>query len=242
MESLNLYDQTECNQTYLNNLCELESILSQYIQINNINTELLDRIICKIMMNDNYEKVNILIVELNRLLKQYYLPYYITITSTIDNLVNVLINDVNNIVYTTVECSLTITDATLGTLELITIINDETTTTSFTVGNTVSVGFLDLTIEKLVETSFSIKIEENTLITLTYNNILQDLNLYILNLTEIDELEDLYNQQDVIQNTTSIKDKLECHKQYLIEKIDLICKFKKKLRGYHLPCNMIGHQ
>lgn len=241
MDRLNLYDQTECNQAYLNNLGELENIVSQYIQINNINTELLDRIICKIMMNDNYEKVNILIIELNRLLKQYYLPYYITIISSIDNVVNVLINDVHNIVYTTVVCSLTIIDATAGTLELVTIINDETTTTTLTVGNTVSVGFLDLTIEKLVETSFSIKIEENTLITLTYNNVLQDLNLYILNLNEIDELQDLYNQQDSIQSTTNIKDKLECHKQYLIEKIDLICKFKKKLRGPHLPCNMVGH-
>ena len=62
MDRLNLYDQTECNQAYLNNLGELENIVSQYIQINNINTELLDRIICKIMMNDNYEKVNILII------------------------------------------------------------------------------------------------------------------------------------------------------------------------------------
>ena len=239
MESLNLYDQSECNQAYLNNLYELERVVSQYIQISNINMELVDRIICKIMMNDNYEKVNILIVELNRLLKQYYLPYYIQITSTIDDLVKVSINDVNNIIYTTVECNLTVIDATTAILE--TIINEVTTTTPITIGDTVSVEFLDLTILVLAQTSFSIKIEENTLITLTYNNVLQDLNLYILNLNELDILEDLYDQQTVIENTTTIKDKLECHKQYLIEKMDLICKFKKKLRGYHLPCNMIGH-
>ena len=241
MESLNLYDQTECNQSYFNNLCELENIVSQYIQINNINTELLDRIICKIMMNDNYDKVNILIVELNRLLKQYYLPYYITILSSIKDLVKVEINDIENIEYKTIECSLTIIDATAGILELTTTINNETTTTQLTVGNKVTIGYLDLIIEKLVETNFSINIEENTLITLTYNNVLQELNLYILNLNEIEKLEENYNQQNVIQNTTSIKEKLECHKQYLIEKMDLICKFKKKIRGHQLPCNMIGH-
>ena len=58
MTSLNLYDQYECDQAYMNNLCELESVISQYIEVNNINTELVDRIICKVMMNENYEKIN----------------------------------------------------------------------------------------------------------------------------------------------------------------------------------------
>ncbi len=238
MSSLNLYDQYECNQAYMNNLCELESVVSQYIEISHINTELVDRIICKIMMNEKYDKINILIVELNRLLNQYYLPYHIQIASDIDDIVSVKINDVNNIIYGKIDCVLNVIDATTANLQ--TTINDVTTTTQVTVGQTVTVEFLDLTILLIAETSFCINIEENTLVTLTYNNVVQDLKLYILDMNQLVELEDNYNQQSIIEDTTSIKEKLDCHKQYLIEKMDLICKYKKKLRGGALSCKMVG--
>lgn len=244
MTSLNLYDQYECDQAYMNNLCELESVISQYIEVNNINTELVDRIICKVMMNENYEKINILITESNRLLNQYYLPYQIKITSNIDNLVKVEISNVNNIIYTTIECTLTVIDSTTTTL--VAIINDETITNNITIGESITIGtteggdFIDLTILNIAQTNFTIEIVENTLITLTYDNVLQDLNLYLLNIELLVDLADKYDQQNTIESITNTKEKLECHKQYLIEKMDLICKYKKKIRGHSLSCKMVG--
>ena len=217
------------NDLYLNNIHEFEDVISQYIHISNITNELLERIICKTMMNENYEKVNILLSEFNRLLLQYYLQYHITINSNIDNVVKVNINDLNNINYTTVNCSMNVVNTTTGTLNV--TINSVTESYSVTIGETISVGFLDLTILYIGEINYSIELTENTLISLlsTYN-VLQELNLYILNVSEISLLQNNYDQSIIIKDLTTAKEQLECHKNYLIEKFDLLCKYKKQLR------------
>jgi hypothetical protein len=223
---------------YLNNIHEFESVVSQYISISDTINELLERIICKTMMNENYEKVNIILKELNRLLFQYYLQYHVTITSTIDNIVKVKVNDLDNIIYTTVNCSMTVIDAVSAILTI--IIDSETTTHTVTIGETISVGFLDLTILYIGEITYSIELTENTLISLlsTYN-VLQDLKLFIIDLTEINLVENNYDQSIIIKDLTTMKEKLECHKQYLIEKMDLLQHYKTKINCDSHNSNLI---
>ena len=152
-----------------------------------------------------------------------------------------LLNTIKN---NDIQVKLTVIDSTTATL--VAVINDETITNNITIGESITIGtteggdFLDLTILNIAQTNFTIEIVENTLITLTYDNVLQDLNLYLLNIELLVDLADEYDQQNTIESITNTKEKLECHKQYLIEKMDLICKYKKKIRGHSLSCKMVG--
>ena len=123
-------------------------------------------------------------------------------------------------------------------------INEIITIYTVTIGQKITIEFFDLTILKIAETDFTIKVDENKILVLfsTYN-ILQELKLYLIDLDEIPVLEDNYDQSISIKNITTIKEKLECYKQYLVEKLDLICKYKNQTHTHnththnHIPCN-----
>lgn len=219
------------NEALINNLTEFDKVVTQYINISNIVLELIDRIICKEMINENYQKVNILLNELNRLLLHYYLQYHVTITSNIDDLIKFKVSDLDTIVYTTITGNLVVIDDTSATLTI--TINEVATTYTVIIGQKITIEFFDLTILKIAETNFTIKVNENKLLVLfsTYN-ILQELKLYLIDLDEIPVLEDNYDQSISIKNITTIKEKLECYKQYLVEKLDLICKYKNQYRNH----------
>lgn len=236
---MNILD-TSCNNTLLdkvlnNNLYQFDKVVTQYINISNIILELIDRIICKEMINENYQKINILLNELNRLLLHYYLQYHLTITSNIDNLIKFNVSDLNNINYTTIIGNLEVIDKT--TANLIIKINDEEINQIITIGEKITINFFDITILKIAKTDFTIKIDENKLMVLFSSyNILQELKLYLLNLNKIPILENNYDQSIAIKNITTIKEKLECYKQYLIEKLELICKYKNQYKNNNY-CN-----
>jgi len=221
------------NKVLLNNLTEFDKVITQYINVSNIILELTDRIICKEMINENYQKVNILLNELNRLLLHYYLQYHVTIISNIDDLIKFKVSDLDKIIYTTITGSLVVIDSTSATLSI--VINEVITTYIVIIGQQIKIDFFDLTILKIAETNFTIKVHENKLLVLfsTYN-ILQELKLYLTDLDVIPILEANYDQSISIKNITTIKEKLECYKQYLVEKLDLICKYKNNTYKHNI--------
>lgn len=221
------------NKVLLNNLTEFDKVITQYINVSNIILELTDRIICKEMINENYQKVNILLNELNRLLLHYYLQYHVTIISNIDDLIKFKVSDLDKIIYTTITGSLVVIDSTSATLSI--VINEVITTYTVIIGQQIKIDFFDLTILKIAETNFTIKVHENKLLVLfsTYN-ILQELKLYLIDLDVIPILEANYDQSISIKNITTIKEKLECYKQYLVEKLDLICKYKNNTYKHNI--------
>ena len=227
-----LYDINECNDVYQNNVKEFESIIKQYADITKIMNQLLDRIICKLMMNEEYIKINILINELNRLLSQYYLPYIIQIDSPIQDSIKANIINSSKIEYTSILCKLTQSSYNK--------INIELNYNSIIENYEVDIGekfifndFLELTILKNINSTISIDISKNELLILMENNSLQTLELSITNLQEIKLLNNNYLQFDNVEAITNIKNQLECYSQYLIEKLDIICSSKKRYHQIH---------
>ena len=242
MSSIHLYDINECleNDVYQNNMKEIESTIKQYADITKIMNQLIDRIICKIMMNEEYNKINILINELNRLLSQYYLSYTIQIDSPILDSIKTNIINVNAIEYTTIECTLTKNSNNKINIQL----NSNLTITEYEVdiGETFTYNnFLELTVLKDINSTISIEIGKNELLVLMENNSLQTLELSITNLQEISLLVNEYEQFDNVEAITNIKNQLECYTQYLIEKLDIICSSKKRYNTHlhsQIPYNI----
>ena len=232
MSSINLYDINECNEVYQNNVKEIEAVIKQYADITKIMNQLVDRIICKMMMNEEYIKINILIKELNRLLGQYYLPYTIQIDSPILDSIQTQIINASAIEYTTIQCTLTKNSNNKMDVQLIS--NSITTDHEVDIGETITFNdFLEITILKNINSTISIDISKNELLILMENNSLQTLELSITNLQEIELLEDNYEQFDNVEIITNTKNQLECYTQYLIEKLDIICSSKKRYNHLH---------
>lgn len=222
MTSINLFNLDELNTEYNNNLSDYYNTIYQYIEATKINIELTDRILCKIITKEKYQKINILITELNRLLNQYYLPYHI---ETNNSDISISINTSTNIKYGTIICTFTVLTAITAKLEV--NIDGKSYTSTVKVGNT-TVEWLDIKIHVLSDQVIEVKILENTFTTITHNNILQDVDLYLLDFVPINELTiENYDQQLIMQNITTVKNKLDCYNNYLNEKINLIKKYKK---------------
>ena len=223
MATIKLFNLDELNTEYNNNLSDYYNTINQYIEATKINIDLTDRILCKIITKEKYQKINILITELNRLINQYYLPYHIEINNSD---ISVSINTPANIIYGTVICTFTVLTETTATL----VVNIDGTnyTYSVTLGETVTVQWLDIKINEIGAQVIEVKIIENTFTTITHSNILQDVDLYLLDFTALNELTtEEYDQQVIMQNVTTIKNKLDCYNNYLNEKIKLIQKYKK---------------
>ena len=223
MATIKLFNLDELNTEYNNNLSDYYNTINQYIEATKINIDLTDRILCKIITKEKYQKINILITELNRLINQYYLPYHIEINNSD---ISVSINTPANIIYGTVICTFTVLTETTATL--VVNIDGINYTYSVTLGETVTVQWLDIKINEIGAQVIEVKIIENTFTTITHSNILQDVDLYLLDFTALNELTtEEYDQQVIMQNVTTIKNKLDCYNNYLNEKIKLIQKYKK---------------
>lgn len=223
MTTINLFNLDELNTEYNNNLSDYYNTINQYIEATKINIELTDRILCKIITKEKYQKINILITELNRLINQYYLPHHIEINNSD---ISVSVNTPTNIVYGTVTCTFTVLTATTATL--VVNIDGVDYTNTVTVGDTITAEWLDIKIHTIGEQVIEVKIIENTFTTITHSNILQDVDLYLLDFIPLNELtRESYDQQLIMQNVTTVKNKLDCYNNYLNEKINLIKKYKK---------------
>ena len=223
MASINIFNLDELNTEYNNNLSDYYNTINQYIEATKINIDLTDRILCKIITKEKYQKINILITELNRLINQYYLPYHIEINNSD---ISVSINTPANIVYGTVTCTFTVLTETTATL--VVSIDGTDYTKTVTLGEIVTVEWLDIKIHAIGQQVIEAKIIENTFTTITHSNILQDVDLYLLDFIPLYELTtETYDQQVIMQNVTTIKNKLDCYNNYLNEKIKLIQKYKK---------------
>lgn len=223
MASINIFNLDELNTEYNNNLSDYYNTINQYIEATKINIDLTDRILCKIITKEKYQKINILITELNRLINQYYLPYHIEINNSD---ISVSINTPANIVYGTVTCTFTVLTETTATL--VVSIDGTDYTKTVTLGEIVTVEWLDIKIHAIGQQVIEAKIIENTFTTITHSNILQDVDLYLLDFIPLNELTtEKYDQQVIMQNVTTIKNKLDCYNNYLNEKIILIQKYKK---------------
>lgn len=223
MASINIFNLDELNTEYNNNLSDYYNTINQYIEATKINIDLTDRILCKIITKEKYQKINILITELNRLINQYYLPYHIEINNSD---ISVSINTPANIVYGTVTCTFTVLTETTATL--VVSIDGTDYTKTVTLGEIVTVEWLDIKIHAIGQQVIEAKIIENTFTTITHSNILQDVDLYLLDFIPLNELTtETYDQQVIMQNVTTIKNKLDCYNNYLNEKIKLIQKYKK---------------
>lgn len=223
MTTINLFNLDELNTEYNNNLSDYYNTINQYIEATKINIDLADRILCKIITKEKYQKINILITELNRLINQYYLQYHIEINNSD---ISISVNSISSIKYGTVTCTFTVLTDTTATL--VVKIDGTDYSNPVTLGETVTVQWLNIKIHTIGEQVIKLKIIENTFTTITHSNILQDVDLYLLDFSALNELTtEEYDQQVIMQNVTTIKNKLDCYNNYLNEKIKLIQKYKK---------------
>lgn len=229
-QTINIYCLDEINNEYNNNLINYYNTINQYIEATNININLIDRILCKIITNEKFEKINILINELNRLINQWYLQFHI---ETNNSNIEISITNPINIPSGLFTCTFfNVSDNTdLIKLEICLPNSDTKYTHTFekTLSN-ITVNWLHIKLYEIPQPNeeFTITITENTFITITHGNILQDLDLYILDFKLLDILIDQnYNQQISMQCISTLKNKLECYLNYLNEKINLIKKYKK---------------
>lgn len=226
MEELKIYDFFESSKAFLKNIIELESVVLQYLEITDIIIDITNKISHHLIIKENYEKINLFIRELNRLLLQYYIPYNISKTGELTeeikiNIINQLSENLNIKFEFKIEND-----------ELIMYINDNGDLSNDNIEKCGDKTFIYNKKVKLVNNDkltgyIDLQINQRQLKIVSENSAVHEFEMYILNLEAMDQIRGIdYDQSDHLSNVVTIKEKLDNYKQYIIEKIDIVNKIK----------------
>ena len=226
MEELKIYDFFESSKAFLKNIIELESVVLQYLEITDIIIDVTNKISHHLIIKENYEKINIFIRELNRLLLQYYIPYNISKTGELTEEIKInIINELSENLNIKFEFK-------IENNELIMYINDNGDLSNDNIEKCGDKTFIYNKKVKLVNNDkligyIDLQINQRQLKIVSENSAVHEFEMYILNLEAIDQISGIdYDQSDHLSNVVTIKEKLDNYKQYIIEKIDIVNKIK----------------